>query len=390
MKGKENSVFVLGGGRIGLTAVRDLVRSKLVERIWVGDIDTKKARRLAAELDSDKIRVAKVDLTNHKHLVAAIRHSGVLINSSWYEYNVDVMKAAIETGVHYLDMGGLFHVTRKQMELKTDAEKAGITAVLGAGESPGITNVMCAASRKELDSVEAIRIRVGGREKAGSTSEKLVFPFAVSTVFDEYSKPPIMFLNGQFQQVEPLSGDEEVQFPEPINKQTCHYSIHSEIATLPLSFRGVKNVDFKLGVSENIYAAIKPLVAAGMASVDPIDVGGRKISPRDFAVALLTARASDVEPSRYVAVRTEVTGTKKGKRVCQIREVSGEPSERLGVKNATALLTGIGASITAQLLISGEIKQTGVVAPEICIPPTQFLDELAKREIRVAKREIAM
>jgi lysine 6-dehydrogenase len=379
LKKGENTVFVLGGGRTGLTAVRDLATSHHVERVVVGDVDTVRAEQLASAIGSDKIEVTKVDLTNHDGLVAAIQQCKVLINATWYEYNVDVMEAAIGAGVHYLDMGGLFHVTRKQMELDEKAREAGVTAVLGAGESPGITNVMCAASREEMDSVEDVRIRVGGWE-VGASSE-LVFPFAVSTVFDEYSKTPTMFLNGQFQEVEPLSGNEEVQFAQPVGKQMCHYSIHSEVATLPLNFKGVKNVDFKLGVSERIYRAVKPLVEAGMADSAPIEVKGLKVSPHEFAIALLTARSAKSDPTRYVALKTEVTGTMRGRHVCQIRDLIGGPSDRFGVRNATALLTGIGASITSQLIMTGGIQQTGVMAPETCVPVSHMFRQLAEREI---------
>ena len=310
-----------------------------------------------------------------------------MINATWYESNVDVMKAAIEAKVHYVDMGGLFHVTRKQMELDENAKGAGVTAVLGAGESPGITNVMCACSAKEMESVEAVKIRAGARDISDSHQGKLVFPFAVSTVFDEYSKPPIIFLNGKFEQVEPLSGEEEVLFPNPVAKQYCHYSIHSEVATLPLSFNGVRHVDFKLGISEEIYRAMKPLVDAGMASTEPIDVKGRQVSPRDFAISFLTSRAADVEASRYVALRTEVTGVRKGRRVMQVREIVEGPSERMGIRNATALLTGIGASITAQLIVRKQIDQTGALAPESCIPTSIFVKELVERKIRMTTEE---
>lgn len=370
--------------------MRDLLSSELVERVVVGDIETSRADKLNAELGSDRLGVRKVDLTNRRDLVEAIQDFGILINAAWYEYNVEVLKAAIEARVNYLDMGGLFHVTRKQMELDNGAKQAGITAVLGAGESPGITNVMCESSRQELDSVEDVRIRVGGREETASKFGRLVFPFAVPTVFDEYSKTPIMFLDGKFQEVEPLSGEEEVQFPDPVGRQTCHYSIHSEIATLPLNIRGVRNVDFKLGISQDIYRAIKPLLDAGLASADHIDFRGQKVSPREFAIALLNAQASDEEPSRYVAVRTEVTGNKKGRKVCQIHELIGKPSERMGVKNATALLTGVGASITAQLIITREIQKIGIMAPESCISPSRLTDELARRNISITKREFEL
>ena len=109
-----------------------------------------------------------------------------MINATWYEYNVDVMEAAFKARVHYLDMGGLFHVTRKQLAFDRAAKASRVIAVIGAGESPGMTNIMCAASAEEMNSTLEAKIRVGGREVPVSKSAELVFPFAVSTVFDEY------------------------------------------------------------------------------------------------------------------------------------------------------------------------------------------------------------
>lgn len=368
---------------MGMVAARDLVESKHIDQITIGDVDTTRAEKLAKGLGSKKVRVAKVDASNHVGLVQALRGASVVINAIWYEFNPEVMRAAIEARVHYTDLGGLFHVTRKQMKQDSEAKRAGITAILGGGESPGISNVMVAASAEKMDSVEEIRVRVGGREVSQSTTDKLVFPFAVSTVFDEYSKPPMMFLNGQFQEVAPLSGEEEIEFPAPVGRNKCHYTIHSEMATLPLSFKGVRHVDFKLGVSEKIFRAVKPLVDAGLADTIPINVRGQKVIPRDFAISYLTSRSSDEEPKRYVTLRTEVVGVKKGKKVVETRLILGEPSERFKVKNATGLLTGIGASIVAQFIMTGQITKRGALAPEACVPTTEFFAELGKRGINV-------
>ncbi len=382
-----NKVFVLGGGRMGLVAARDLVESNLVDSVVIGDVDLSRAEGLAKEIGSRKVEVTKVDATDHRRLVLALKGCSVLVNAVWYEYNVAVMKAAIEARVHYNDLGGLFHVTRKQIELGPDAKRAGITAVLGGGESPGISNVMCAASTVEMDSVEEVRIRVGGRELI--VSDKLLFPFAVSTVFDEYSKRPVMFLDGRFQEVETLSGEEEVEFPPPVGRNRCHYSIHSEIATLPTSIKGVRNVDFKLGVSEKIFKAIKPLLDAGFYDATPIEVGGHKVSPRDFAIAYLNSLASSEEPYRSVALMTTVSGKKDGRRVSQTRTVIGEPTGKFSVKNGTALLTGIAASIVAQLILSERIVERGALAPEICVPPDLLFDELRKRGVIVGAGQLA-
>jgi len=47
-------------------------------------------------------------------------------------------------------------------------------------------------------------------------------------------------------------------------------------------------------------------------------------------------------------------------------------------KNATARMTGIPASIGAQLLVHGQAASKGVVDLEICFNPTTFFAELAK------------
>ena len=370
---------------MGEVAVRDLCRSNVVDEVIIGDVDITRAEHARSTIASNKIRTVKVDATDQAKLAEKLSESRVLINAVWYEHNLDVMRAAIQAKVHYNDLGGLFHMTRKQMELNQNAESAGITAVLGGGESPGITNVMVALCAKKLDSVKKIRIRVGGVEVGGgSVGDRLVFPFAVSTVFDEYSKTPVMYVDSKFQEVAPLSGDEAVEFNEPVGRNTCHYSIHSEVATLPLNFKQVTDVDFKLGVSPKLFKAIRPMIDAGLDDSVPIEVKGVKISPRDFAVAYLQSRSSREEPERCVALKTEVEGMKDGKSQIVTCDVVGKPDPVFGVKNSTALLTGIGASIVAQMIMTGAITKKGVVAPETCVPPEGMLSELEKRNIETS------
>ena len=95
--------------------------------------------------------------------------------------------------------------------------------VVGGGESPGITNVMCALVAEGLESVDSVKVYAGSKETSSNTG--LVFPFSVSTVIDEYTRKPVEFLNGGYVEVPPLSGDEEVRFTEPVGKSVCHYSI---------------------------------------------------------------------------------------------------------------------------------------------------------------------
>ena len=71
----------------------------------------------------------------------------------------------------------------------------------------------------------------------------------------------------------------------------------------------------------------------------------------------------------------------------QVCDIIGEPSESMGIRNATALLTVIGASITTQLILRNQIVQRGTVAPESCIPPSIYMKELDNRKIRMTVQE---
>ena len=74
----------------------------------------------------------------------------MLVNSASYRINLDAMQACLDAGCHYIDLGGLYHVTGKQLELHDDFERAGLVAVLGIGSAPGKTNLMALAAVRRL------------------------------------------------------------------------------------------------------------------------------------------------------------------------------------------------------------------------------------------------
>ena len=107
----------------------------------------------------------------------------VLINTAAYRINLDAMEACLAAGCHYIDLGGLYHVTRRQLELSERFAAAGRLALLGMGSSPGKTNLMAARAVAELGAVETIEIIAGGRDFAprGPFSP----PYALQTLLDE-------------------------------------------------------------------------------------------------------------------------------------------------------------------------------------------------------------
>ena len=74
---------------------------------------------VADEHGAGKATAARVDARDVDALAGAIAGAGadVLLNTASYRINLDAMRACLKAGCHYLDLGGLYHVTRDQLEL---------------------------------------------------------------------------------------------------------------------------------------------------------------------------------------------------------------------------------------------------------------------------------
>jgi lysine 6-dehydrogenase len=106
-------IAVLGGyGAMAQVIVRDLLESSGVENVAVCGRNLKKAQHFAERLGDPRIVSVEVDITKHEMLKKVLNDYDVVINSSWYEYNLEVMRTAIDCGVSCIDLGGLYHLTR--------------------------------------------------------------------------------------------------------------------------------------------------------------------------------------------------------------------------------------------------------------------------------------
>ena len=114
------------------------------------DLDPARAQAVADAHGGGKASAAEIDARSVDDLAAAIGDAGVLVNTASYRINLEAMRACLQAGCNYLDLGGLYWMTRRQRELGADFERAGLLAVLGIGSSPGKTNLMAARGVREL------------------------------------------------------------------------------------------------------------------------------------------------------------------------------------------------------------------------------------------------
>ncbi len=371
---------------MGRVIVIDLFETFKGEVIVAGR-NEKKAKKFTNSFKSKKVKWVQLDINEHEKLTQILRDYDVVINATQYNMNLKVMAAALAAGVDYVDLGGLFHMTRKQLKLDRKFKKAGVTAVIGCGATPGITNVMAAYGSRFFDRINSIHIQFANKDYT-KYNMPFVVPYSMRTIFDEFSTKPAVFLNGGIEFVEPMSGAEEINFPRPVNRATCFYTLHSEVATFPSSFgvKGIKNCSFKGGFERDFVDKVKFLIDTSLASENPVHYDNCMIVPRDFTVKMLNrfipenARVNDIE-----FLRVELVGEKSNRKKRLVVYCKSISNKKWNIP-AGSWDTGTPPSIVAQMLVNGDITKNGVLPPELCVNPEIFFKELAKRQIRIFVR----
>lgn len=364
--------------------LQDLMSSKDVGAVLVADLSLDAARGVLEKLDDERLEATAVDVRDVEATARVIEGYDVVINSTQYYFNMQVMKAALQAGVHYVDLGGLFHMTRSQVTLDEEFRAAGLLAVLGSGSTPGITNVMARYAADRLEQVDAIDIKIGAADL--DPSSVFSSPYSLDTVIDECVMSPYVYEDDQWIELPPFSGAEEITFPAPVGTATAHYTLHSEVASFPVSFKqkGVRRVTFRLALPVEFVRTIKTLVDLNLTDDTPRNIRGVVVRPRDVLLDVLRPPGvrSDAMPNDCDCLRVEVSGTRNGRSVTVTLESLVFPHQQWRA-SAGALDTGVPPSIMAQMIARGDIAERGVKSPEECIPPMPFFEELARRGMHV-------
>lgn len=379
-------IVVLGGaGIIGRAIARDLVED--VEEVIVADLNQAEAERVIESLGG-WARAAGVDVTDQASLDAVLSGADACINSVQYYFNLDIMRGCLRNKVPYVDLGGLFHMTRRQLALGEEFEQAGVTAVLGLGSCPGVANIQAGYLGAQFDTIDSVRIYNGGTLDEG---ESLSWAYSVETILDEISQPAMVFRDGRFQEKPPLSEEEYFLFPEPIGWANTHLSLHSEVASIPLTFanKGIRECFFKItffGYAEAALRKMQFLAELGFAGKEPIDVKGVKVVPRDVLIALLkqapAARTPPVNKG-YKDIATEVRGRKNGHQVMLRLDTDAWPHKNWGLSGGK-LMVASPPAVAARWLAARQLERPGVWPPEQIIDGAAFFEALSERGIHTS------
>jgi len=349
-------VAVLGAaGTIAPAIVRDLAASDEVESVLLLDLRGEVAEQVAAEYGEGKATAREADA--RAGLADELEGADVLINSASYRINLEVMDACLRAGCHYVDLGGLYHVTARQLARSGEFEQAGLLALLGIGSSPGKTNLMAARAVRELGgAAERIDVFAAGRDL--DPPDGFSAPYALQTLLDEVTLAPVVLRDGRAEEVEPLTDGGEVDFGEEIGSAPTIYTLHSELNTFGESF-GARECTFRLSLSPAVLERLRELAGANEDAVRSAAESVRRPSGRTVSVH-------------------QVDAFENGRRV-RMRSVT--PPHSAWSLGGGIVSTASPAAAAVRLMARGEVEARGALPPERCLDPEGMFAELETRGV---------
>jgi lysine 6-dehydrogenase len=359
-------VAVLGGfGLMAEAALHDLAENPRVTEIRAIDLNVDRAKSILSRIKNRrKIIPMRGDFTKIK-----LPHVDVVLNCAWYELNLKAMDLALKLKAHYVDLGGLYHMTRKQLKRDAEFRRAHRLAVLGCGSTPGITNVMTARMAHNFETIDTVAILDASHDPSLS-DETFLPPFSIRTMLAEYLQPAPVLRRGRMTDVAPHSEPETHDFGGPIGSVTAGTVIHSETATLPeyLKDKSVKNIAFKIVYPPSVKRQLALLVGMGLHNGDGIA----------FLTKLSQSNGKFQTPKDFEVLRVRIGGTRQGRPLSKTWDCEIRPTALL---SAGAIGVGFAAAIGASMAALGQGKiRAGVAAPESALDEDVFFRELRRRK----------
>lgn len=373
-------IVVLGAGLMGKEVARDLIASASVEKVYLADANKEQAEQFIATLNTDKVEVIQFNAEDSEELKAVISKGDVVVNALFYSFNEQVAKAAIEAGVHEVDLGGhIGDITENVLQLNDKAKAANVTIIPDLGVAPGMINILTGYGASKLDKVTAIKLFVGGIPTEPKPPLHYTQVFSLDGVFDHYTEPAKIINKGILQDVQSLSGIEQVYFDEFGVLEAFYTS--GGTSTLHKTFPDVKTLEYKTirykGHAENF----KLLVDLGFLDKNnEVEVEGQTVNVRNVVRETLKKKLELGKKEDAVLLRVIVTGEKSEEQVVYEYEMVVK-KDMASNETAMARATANTISIVAQMVGTGQISERGVHPPEVIVPGGKYVEEMAKRGV---------
>lgn len=379
---------VLGAGRQGTAAAYDMARWGEAGRVILADYDLEVARsavkRVNGLLDVEIAEPLQVDATDPNEVERLLRGVDAFLSAVPYYYNLDITRAALRAGASMCDLGGNTDIAMQQHKFDEEARRAGISIIPNCGQVPGMGTTLMVYSAELLDEAVDILMWDGGLPTNPRPPFNYLLTFHVAGLTNEYAEPAIFIRDWKVTEVPTMTELEMVEFPEPIGRLEA-FVAGGGTDTMPWTYEGkLRTLQNKTLRHPGHFAQLRAFYDLGLWSLDPIQVNGVQVIPRDVFHTLFEPKVVFPGDQDMVIVRVQAIGKKDGYDAEALVEVIDRYDEVTGF-TAMERGTGWSAAIVAEMMAHGQTLR-GAGGVEKMVPAAPFVEALLQHGIPVSKK----
>lgn len=374
-------MLVLGAGLQGSACAYDLLQDPAVKEVRLADIRVGDVEPFLAPYSGTRLIPTPLDVRDEAAVMALMRESDAVMSALPYYLNYDMAVCAVDAGVHFCDLGGNTEIVFKQKTLHERAAASGVSVIPDCGLAPGMVNILAEHGIRQLDTVEAVRIYVGGLPQNPEPPLNYQIVYSLEGVLDYYTTLSWVLRGGKRTRVKALSEREAVQFPEPLGTLEAFHTAGG-LSTMAFRYEGkIPTMEYKTLRYPGHAALMESIRELGLLDLDPVEVKGHKVVPRDSFIATVGPKLRKPNGRDLVALRVTVQGTRNGK----ARTVGWELLDYFDADRGISAMertTGYSLAITGMMQARKKVP-AGVLTPDEAMPAADYITELGKRGVNI-------
>src|SRR5438477_7045379 len=209
-------MLVLGAGLQGSACAYDLLQHKDVDEVRLADTRVGQLPAFLAPMSGTRLIPTRLDVRDHNAVLSLMKEADAVMSALPYYFNYDMAVCAVDAGVHFCDLGGNTEIVFQQKTLNDRARSEGVSVIPDCGLAPGMVNILAEHGIRQLDSVDAVRIYVGGLPQNPEPPLNYQIVYSLEGVLDYYTTLSWVLRGGKRTRVKALSEREPVEFPAPL------------------------------------------------------------------------------------------------------------------------------------------------------------------------------
>ena len=382
-----SKILVIGAGGVGSVAVHKMAKwPDIFSEITLASRRVAKCDAIATSVKSRtgvSIITAELDADNVEATTRLIEKTGasLVVNLALPYQDLNIMEACLAAGADYLDTANYEPLDEAKFEYhwqwayQERFEKAGLTALLGSGFDPGVTNVFTAyIAKHHIQNMQTLDILDCN---GGDHGQHFATNFNPEINIREVTAPARHWQDGVWVETPALSHKQSFDFPQ-VGNRNMYLMYHEELESLSKHFPELTRARFWMTFGDAYLTHLNVLENIGMTSIEPIIYEGQEIVPLQFLKAVLPEPSELGETTKgKTCIGNIISGTHEGRprtvylyNVCDHEACFAEVGSQ-----AVSFTTGVPAMIGASLILDKSWRKPGVWNMEQ-FDPDPFMDRL--------------